>query len=264
MSLSSILSIISARWDKYNFLFEELVKRDFKARYKRATLGILWSLLGPLLQLLVMALIFTHFFGRTTPHFIIYLFAGKLVFLCFKDATSAGMQSLMANAGIITKIKTPKYIFLLSKNVSALINFLLTLIIFFIFVAADGIAFHPRFIFLLYPILCLMLFNIGVGLFLSAIFVFFKDTQYLYDIFTMMVMWLSAIFYPIDRFSYQVQQLFMLNPIFTYIQYFRSVVIDGTVPSLTFHAICGFYALAAFVIGSWVYKRYNYRFVYYM
>ena len=119
---------------KHQFLFEELVKRDFKSKYKRTTLGIAWSMLSPLLQLAVMALVFTKFFGRKTPHYIIYLFSGNLLFTYFSEATHQGMTALESNAHIFSKINVPKYLFLLSKNVSSLINFLLTLIIYFIFV----------------------------------------------------------------------------------------------------------------------------------
>ena len=197
-------------------------------------------------------------------HFIIYVFAGKLVYQFFRDSTSGGMQALSANSGIITKTNAPKYLFLLSRNVSGLINFLLTLVIFFIFVAFDSIAFHPRFFLLIYPVMTLLVFNIGVGLFLSALFVFFKDTQYLYDIFAMMLMWLSAIFYPIYTFSPAVQRLFLLNPIFAHIHYFRLVVLYGTVPSINVHLICALYALTALAAGCWIYKRYNYRFIFHL
>jgi len=165
---------------KYKFLFEELVKRDFKKKYKRTVLGILWSLLSPLLTLLVMRIVFTEFFGRTTNHYTTYLFAGTLVFSYFSDATNQGMSSLVDNAGIFTKVNVPKYLFLLSKNVSSLINFGLTFLIFLGFCLLDGIAFHWKFLLLVYPIVCLVFFNIGVGSILSALYVFFKDIQYLY------------------------------------------------------------------------------------
>ena len=258
------MTALTERFKKYSFLFEELVKRDFKKKYKRTFLGILWSLLSPLMQLFVMTIVFTSFFGRNTPHFTIYLFSGLLVYNFFKESTSGGMIALTANADVISKINTPKYIFLLSKNVSVLINFGLSLIIFFIFVAADRIAFHPRFLLLIYPILCLTFFNIGVGLILSALYVFFKDTQYLYDIFTLLLMYVSAIFYPIDLFSPALQRVFLLNPVFAYIHYFRLVVLYKLVPSINVHLICGLYAAAALFIGGFIYRRYNYRFVYYM
>jgi ABC-2 type transport system permease protein len=250
--------------EKYNFLFFELVKRDFKKKYKRTVLGIFWSMLSPLLQLLVMALVFTRFFGRTMEHYTIYLFAGNLIYSYFKDSTNGGMASLMDNAGIISKINTPKYLFLLSKNVSSLINFILTLILFLIFAAIDGVAFHLRFLMLVYPVMCLLVFNIGIGLILSALFVFFRDIQYLYDIFTLLLMYLSAIFYRIDDFTITIQYVFMLNPVFAYINYFRIIVLDGYIPSLSYHVICGIYAFIAIFIGGYFYKKYNYRFLYYM
>ena len=259
-----VISFLSMRWQEYNFLFIELVKRDFKKRYKRTYLGILWSLAGPLLQLLVMTLVFTQFFGRTTPHFTIFVFSGLLVYNFFSSSTTMGMTALTSNVGILSKTNAPKYIFLLSANVSNLINFVLTLVIYFLFVAADGIAFHPRFLLLLFPIVCLLVFNIGIGLVLSSLFVFFRDIQYLYGIFIMLVMWMSAIFFPIEVFSETVQRLFTLNPIFTYIHYFRLIVLHGVIPSINIHLICVLYALVAMAIGSWLYKKYNYRFLYYM
>lgn len=249
---------------KYQFLFEELVKRDFKIKYKRTVLGMGWSVLSPLLQLLVMSLVFTQFFGRNQPHYTIYLFCGNLVFNYYRDSTSTGMQSLMSNRGIISKINVPKYMFLLSKNVSSLINFGLTLLVFFLFVAFDGIAFSPSFFMLLYPIACLILFNIGVGLVLSALFVFFRDINYLYDVFTMLLMYCSAVFYTVDGFEPWVQRLLLCNPVYCYIKYFRCIVLDGEIPSLQYHLLCLFYAVVMVVIGGYIYKKYNHKFLYYM
>lgn len=258
--MSIILQIIK----KHQFLFEELVKRDFKAKYKRTVLGLFWSVLSPLLMLLMMSLVFTQFFGRNTPHYTIYLFAGNLVFSFFGDSTNSGMTSLMSNASIFTKVNVPKYLFLFSKNVSSLINFGLTLVIFFIFVAFDGLAFTWKFILLIYPIVCLVVFNLGCGLVLSALYVFFRDIQYLWSVFTMLLMYISAIFYTIDSYSQTVQYLFLCNPVYLYIRYFRKIVIEATIPTLWFHLLGAFYALAMFGIGYWIYKKYNQRFLYYV
>lgn len=95
------------------FLFSELVKRDFKKKYKRTVLGMLWSILSPLFMLAVMAVIFTQFFGNNTEHYIIYLFSGQIIFNYFMESTSEGMNSLVANASIFTKINVPKYLSLI-------------------------------------------------------------------------------------------------------------------------------------------------------
>ena len=249
---------------QYRFLFEELVKRDFKKKYKRTTLGILWSMISPLLQLLVMNWVFLGFFGRSMPHFTIYLFSGNLVFSFFSEATNNGMEALASNASIFSKINVPKYMFLLSKNVSSVINFLLTLVIYFIFVASDGLPFTPKFFLLIYPIICLVIFNIGVGLILSALHVFFKDISYLYNIFTLLLMYLSAIFYNIANYSPSSQRLFHLNPVYNYILYFRTIVIDGAIPGMWTHVLCVGFAMGALLIGAAMYYKYNFKFVFYL
>ena len=249
---------------RHQFLFEELVKRDFKKKYKRTVLGMAWSVLSPLLMLLVMRLVFTQFFGRGMEHYTTYLFCGNLVFSYFSESTGQGMTSLMGNAGIFTKVNVPKYLFLFSKNVQTLINFGLTLCVFFVFCVLDGITFTWKFICLLYPICCLLRFNVGVGLILSAMFVFFRDIQYLWSVFTQLLMYMSAIFYTIDSYSYTVQCLFLLNPLYLFIRYFRKIVIEATIPTIWFHLLMLADVIIVFGIGCWMYKKYNTRFLYYV
>ena len=246
------------------FLFEQLVKRDFTKKYKRTILGMGWSILSPLMNLLIMWMVFSNFFGNNVNHYAVYLFAGQLVFSYFTDATNLGMTSLVGNASIFTKVNVPKYMFLFSQNVSSLINFGLTLLIFFVFVAIDGIAFTWKFFLLLYPIACMILFNIGIGLILSALFVFFRDMQYLWGILTQLLMWMSAIFYTIETYDYTIQCLFLLNPIYLYIRYIRKIVIDGTIPTIQFHLLAAAYALIALLAGAYMYKKYNHEFLYYV
>lgn len=249
---------------RYQFLFEELVKRDFKKKYKRTVLGMAWSLLSPLLTLLVMRLVFTQFFGETMEHYTTYLFCGNLIFACFSESTGLGMTSLLENADIFSKVNVPKYLFLLSKSIQGMINFGLTLLVFFLFCILDGITFTWKFVLLLYPICCLVLFNIGVGLILSALFMFFRDIQYLWSVFTQLLMYMSAIFYTIDQYSYTVQCLFLVNPVYLLIRYFRKIVIEATIPTLWFHLLMLADVLIVLVIGCWMYKKYNHRFLYYI
>ncbi len=249
---------------KYKFLFEELVSRDFKEKYKRTVLGMAWSVLSPLLNLLVLVLVFTKLLGRNTPHYTIYIFCGTLIMAYFRESTRGGMRSLMANRSIINKINIPKYLFLLSNNVSSLINFSLTLCVFFVLCLADGIQFGWQFLMLPYAIVCLVMFNVGIGLILSACFVFFKDTSYLYDILLTLINYLSAIFYRIDSFSPNVQRLFLMNPLYCFIKYFRVIVIEGNIPSVQFHLLLLFYSLLSLAIGLLIYKKYNHKFLYYM
>ena len=213
------------KYTRYRFLFEELVKRDFKKKYKRTVLGMLWSVLSPLLMLLVMRLVFTHFFGRHIEHYTTFLF---------------------------------------SKNVQTLINFGITLCVFFAFCIIDNITFTWKLILLVYPIVLLLLFNIGVGLILSALFVFFRDIQYLWTVFLQLLMYMSAIFYSIDTYEPMIRNLFLLNPMYLFIRYFRKIVIEATIPSVWFHLLMLADVVIVLGLGCLIYKKNNTKFLYYV
>ena len=117
---------------------------------------------------------------------------------------------------------------------------------------------------LLYPIFFLVIFNIGVGLILSALYVFFRDVQYLWTIFIQLLMYMSAIFYTVDGYPALMQKLFYLNPVYAIISYFRKIVIYGTIPTPWHHGLILFYALLALGIGALIYKKYNTQFLYYV
>lgn len=245
------------------FLFQQLVNRDFQQKYKRTVLGMAWSVLSPLCQLLVMMIVFKNLFGRTINHYVIYMFAGNIIWSYFNESTTQGMSSLMNNSAVISKINVPKYLFLLSQNVSALINFSLTIGIFFMFCLVDHIDFTPAMFMLPYSVCCLVIMNVGIGMVLSALFVFFRDIQYLYRIFLTILNYLCAIFYTLDHFSPQMQRLFLLNPVYANIRYWRIIVLEGKIPSLQYHILLLCYALFFLAIGAFIYKKYNHRFIYY-
>ena len=240
------------------------MKRDFKKKYKRTVLGMGWSMLAPLLMLLVMKVVFTQFFGRNMPHYTTYLFCGLLVFNWFSESTNGGMRSLYSNASIFTKVNVPKYLFLFAGNVQAAINFGLTLLVFFFFCWLDDIAFTWRFVLLLYPIMTLLLFNVGVGMILSALYIFFRDMDYLWRVFLQLLMYGSAIFYMVDKMPANLQTVFAFNPVYRHIAYVREVVLIGAIPSLATHLTLVGFAVGAFLVGAFMYKRYNTRFLYYV
>ncbi len=249
---------------KHGFLLEELVRRDFARKYKGALLGAGWSVMNPLLTLLIMRVVFGHFFGSTIPHYTIYLFCGTVVFSFFSESTAEGLMALVGNAHIFTKVPVPKYLFPAAKNIQTLVNFLMTLAVFFLFCILDGIAFSWRFLLLLYPVVLLLLFNLGTGMILSALYVFFRDLQYLWGIVTQLLLYVSAVFYSIDSFSVPVQNAFLLNPVYLFIRYFRKIVIDGTVPSPGFHAMMAGYTAVVLLLGILMYRKYDTEFLYYI
>lgn len=249
---------------KYGFLLSELVRRDFKKKYKGTFLGVIWSLLSPLLLLLIMRVVFTRFFGRDIPHYTTFLFCGNLVFSFFTEATNQGMISLRNNASIFTSISVPKSLFVISNNVQSLINFGLTLIIFFIFCIQDGITFTWKFILLIYPIVTLLCLTLGIGLILSVMYAYFRDVVYLWDVFLRLLSYMSAIFYSIESFRPEVQRLFHLNPIFLHIDFFRKLVIDGIIPGFSFQCFTGLYSLMFLGAGVLVYNLNKNKLVYHL
>ena len=259
-----MLSYILMNVKKNEFLFEELVKRDFKKKYKRTILGFFWSMLSPLIMLSVMSFVFSQFFGRNIQYYVVYILAGQIVFAYFSEATNTGMGALLGNANIFSKINVPKYLFVLSRNISALINFSLTFIIFFVFVLIYGITPSLTMLLIFYPILCLILFNYGIGLILSVLYIFFRDIQYLYSLLLQVMMYGSAIFYSIDILSKNLQVFFYFNPLYIYITFIRECVIYGSIPDVFLWWLCSLYAIISLLIGLFLYKYYNYKFIYYI
>ena len=245
------------------FLFEELTKRDFKKKYKRTMVGILWSVVSPFLTFLIQYFVFGYIFDRLDTGFIVYLLTGTLMFSFFSNATTAGMFSMYSNGSILSKVKVPKALFVLSSNSAATFNFFLTLIVYFGFMLVCKVNFGPHLLLMIYPILCLIVFNIGMSYVLSALFVFFRDVQYLYQIFTMLLSYLSAIFYEIKAFPEHFQMLFYINPIYEYISYMRELVMQSSIPSFQHHVVCLAFSLGMLGIGLLIHKKTEQKFVYY-
>lgn len=245
------------------FLLEELVRRDFTQKYKRTFLGVLWSVVAPVCSLLVMYFIFGRFFANTMSSYITYLFAGQIVFTFFSEGTRGGMASVLGNWMILSKINIPRYIFLLSQNIKALISFGINCGIFMIVALINGNELSLKYLTLIYPTVCLLIFNIGFSLLLATIYVFFRDAMYLYGVFTQLMSYFSAIFYNVNAFPEQIRWIFYLNPVYVYITYFRQIAIDGTIPSLLIHGLALLYAIVALVIGGYVFRKYEDRFIYY-
>ena len=246
------------------FMFCELVKRDFKTKYKGSALGMLWSIFSPLIMLAVLRIIFSRFFGATIEHYTIYLFCGNILFSYFNDATTYGMTSLLWNAHIFSKINVPKYLFVFAKNVQALINFGLTFGLFLIFCAIDGVPFTFKFFLLLYSVLIMIMLNLGVGLILSALQMFFRDVAHIWPIFTMLLMYGSAIFYDTSILSPLLQDLLLCNPVYQNIKFFRMLVLDGIVPPFWYFLLMLGTALFLLAVGAWIYYKYNWKFLYYV
>lgn len=236
------------------FLLRELIRRDFIKKYKRTVFGLLWTALSPLCLLLIMDLVFGTFFGRNMAHYTIYLFSGLLLYNYFASSTKGALPVLYNNAPIYTKVPVPKIYFLLSHSTAQFINFLVSLVVYFVFVAIDGISFKLSFFSLIYPTICLYLINLGIGMFLSTINIFFRDINYLWPLLCRVIMYASAIFYDISILPSIMRRLLKCNPLYMCIDYFRQVVIHASVPTLSYNLMLCAMTLFCLLVGGCTYR----------
>ena len=251
---------------KYSFLLQQLVSRDFKVKYKRSILGIVWSLLYPILTMIVMAIVFSNIFKFSTPgvSYLAYLLSGLVLFNYFSEATNLSMSSVVANFPLINKIYMPKYIFPLSKCLFVGINFLLTLIPLYIVLIATGTGVNIYHVFLPYAFLCLFMFTLGMGFILSAISVFLRDMFYIYGIVLMMWTYLTPVMYDIKMISENLQPFLKLNPMYHYINFAREILLYGRIPQPFTWAVCFISSITVLIIGVIVFKKNQDKFIYYV
>lgn len=249
---------------KYRFLIKQLVNRDFKAKYKRSILGVFWSFLNPLLNMLVQYVVFSNMFKFDIPNFPVYLLCGNVVFSYFSESCGMALTSIIGNAGLITKVYVPKYIYPLTRIMSSMINLLISLIPLFVVAIISGLVPTKAYFLLPFPLLCLALFCLGLGMLLAAAMVFFRDIQFLWGVLTTIWMYLTPIFYPVNALPEGVQAVVKMNPLYFYVTFVRTCVIDGVSPEPVMYAQCAVIGLAMLLIGAFVFKKSQDNFVLYL
>ena len=258
---------------KYQFLMSQLITRDFKVKYKRSVLGVVWSLLYPVLMMTVMAMVFSQMFRFSVEgiNYLVYLMTGIIMFQYFSEATHNSMTSVVGNFGLINKVYIPKYIFPVAKCIFVGINFVLTLIpwIILIILTQFGLGTYPATInwyYLLIPYIffCFFFFTVGIGLFISCISVFLRDMFYIYGIILTIWNYFTPVFYSIDILPASLQALFKFNPLYQFITAIRSIVLYGARPSITTLVILGVIGIVTLLIGAFVFKKKQDKFIYYI
>lgn len=249
---------------KYRFLLGQLVSRDFKTRYKRSVLGVLWSMLNPLLTMGVQYLVFSNLFKWDVDNYAIYLLIGTVTFNFFSEATQAALISVTSSASLITKVYIPTYVFPVSKILSSCINLCFSTLALYLIIFVQGIPLNIYH--LLIPVLFVMLilFSCGIGLILSALMVYFRDTQFLYSVLIVLWMYLTPLFYPVDIIPENMMGLYSLNPMYQYVTFFRTLVLDAAMPTLAQFGFCFGYAVLFMVIGFLVFRKLKKNFILYI
>ena len=246
------------------FLIGELVKRDLKLKYRRSALGYLWSLLNPLLTMIVVSTVFSFIFKQEIENFPVYLLIGQISFQFFAESTSMAMGSVIQNAQLLKKVYVPKFVFPVSRVISSGINLVFSLGALFIVMIILRAPVNFTVLLLPLPIIATLVFSLGIGLILSVWAVYFRDLLHLYGVFTTLLMYLTPIFYPISLLPSAVAKLVYINPLTQFVTFQRAIVLEGRLPSGETLALTVIYAALSLFIGASVFRRRQRKFMLYI
>jgi ABC-type polysaccharide/polyol phosphate export permease len=231
LSLHPFLSRLLQAW-RYGFMLETLVVSEIRVRYRRSVLGVVWTLLNPILMMIIFTIVFSTLFAHTLPDFAIYFLSAFLCWGFFSQTSTQAMSSMLRNAALFKRIQVPYYIFVLATVGAGLINFVLA------FIPLGGLLIllrhrlTPAILFVPVGVLVLVVFTVGVSFFVATVAVFFDDLTQFYSVLLQAMMYLTAIFYPIDIVPHGWRILIRLNPMYHCVQLVRMPIYEGRLPSL--------------------------------
>ena len=249
---------------KYRYLVGDLIIRDLKIKYRRSVLGFAWSILNPLLMMLVITAVFQNLFKGNIENFPIYYLTGYLLFSFMTESTTLAMTSVIGSSSLIKKVYIPKYIFPLEKCLFSFVNMLFSFVAVIIVMLILGAEFYATFFLFLIPMIYALVFSIGLGLFLASATVFFRDVIHLYSVVTVAWMYLTPIFYPMEILPDYMFTVLSFNPLYHYVLYFRALVMMGHVPDLRTNLICAGFSLIMLFLGMVFFKKNQDKFILYM
>ncbi len=273
MSSNSGISRFFYDFKRYTPLLKNLVTKDIKIKYRRSALGIAWSILNPMLTMIVLTQVFQLILRIQVENFATYYIVGSAMWTFFSEATTISLDAILGSSSLIKKVYIPKYIFPLEKCIYSLVNFMFSLIAVLIVMLIQGV--YPTLTTLLFPIpvFYCFLFTCGMCFILSAVTVYFRDIAHLYSVFLTMWIYLTPIIYPIkliedqlaakpdDTFINIVYTAIQYNPLTHFVEYFRDVVMYNTIPSLEQNLTCLSISGVVFILGCLIFKKAEGKFI---
>lgn len=258
------LTLVITVCKQYRYLLKQLVDRDFRVKYKSSALGMVWSLLNPLLTMLVYLFVFSTIFKSDIKNFPVYLMSGIVLFSYFSESTNLGMASIVGNSALITKVYMPKLIYPLSKVLSSAINLCISMIPLCLVMLITGVTIHKSILLLPIVVGFLIMFSFGMSLILATMNVFFRDTQFLWSVLLMMLNFLTPIFYPESIIPAQFTAIYHMNPLYQIIYFMRTIIIDGVSPTPITYLYCILSCGITLLLGLWIFRKNQDRFVLYL
>ncbi len=246
---------------KYHYLLYELVKKGIKLKYRRSYLGIIWSLLEPILTTTVLTIIFGTLFGNDSKTFPMYILTGRLLYSYFSSSTKGALKSIRAHSGMIKKVYVPKYLYPLSSILYNYVIFFISLIVLVLLGFYCGVFPTWRWFAILLPLLILLVLSFGVGMILATVGVFFRDMEYLWDVALMLIMYSSAIFYyPKKLLKSGYSWVLRVNPLYSIIENARAILFGDPI-NWTSILYASVFSLVCLLIGLIVFQRNQDKFI---
>jgi len=235
---------------QYLFVISELTGRELKRKYSRSKLGIIWSVLNPLLHMIILSLIFSTMFKRSIENFPVYYLCGNVLWTLFTTATNTAMTALVDNKQMLIKVKIPMQVFVVSRVYTALVNFGYSLIAFVPIVLFFRVPIRWPILFIPVIVLFQLMFTLGFSYILSVSYVFFGDVKHLYGIVLTLWMYLSALFYPTEKLPVAMKTVVANNPIYTFIDGLRWIVLEGVMPPVNTMIKMVIWSVSVYFIGT--------------
>jgi len=255
-----MIKYIKGFWD-YRFLLSELVKKGLVLKYRRSYLGIIWSLIEPVLTTIVLVIVFGTLFGRKEPTFPLYIIIGRLIYSFFQQGTKSACTSIRRNSSMIKKVYVPKYMYPLSDILFNFVIFLISLIVLVFVDIYCKVVPTLNALWCIPAIMVLIVLTVGVGLCLATLNVYFRDIEYLWNVGLLLIMYMSAIFYyPEKLMKSGYGWLLKFNPLWQLIRTCRSGILNEEFHWFGFlYALC--FSFAALLIGIIVFKKNQDKFI---
>ncbi|QUC02090.1 ABC transporter permease [Atopobium sp. oral taxon 416] len=249
------------------FIIQQLVSKDFKLRYRRSVLGVAWSVLNPLLMMIVMSAVFSTFMRYADDSiscYPLYLIIGNTAFQLMSDATSTGLRSIIDAAGLLKKVKINRYIFPIQKVLSATVNYLFSLIAVFCVMLWFHIPFTPLLLLMPVGVAFLVVFCIGMSLLLCTLATFFRDVIHLWGVVLTAWTYATPLFYPESILPPGMKIFEAANPMYCYVEWLRDTMLWARMPTLSLFLRCLIFAVLACVIGYAAFHKHEHNFILYI
>lgn len=251
---------------KFRPLLGELIKKDIKLKYRSSVLGVLWTLLEPLLTMIVLTLVFSNLLGRGDDNFPVYILCGRLLYSFFSNGTKVALKSVRKHGSMIAKVYVPKYMYPLSSVISNYIMFLISLLVLAGVIIFEGVPFTWYLLEALVPLALVFVLTLGVGILMSALNVFFRDLEYLWTVVMMLIMYTCAIFYKVDNLKNMANEwIFKCNPLYSLIVLFRDAVFGRSFADDMYHLWFSMaFSFGVLIVGVLVFWRKQDKFILYV